>query len=178
MAVGLRLVRPDAIFSRNDRRNGGIGNTSSHQMNADRTVLTDAMWARIEHILPGKTTDSGATAGTAGGFSRPFSGGPGRVRPGWRNLRVRFGKWNKVFKRFRRLALSGIFEHVFNELSDDLDLECVFVDGTIVQAHQKASGARGNSNQGLGRDRGPGIRCRPVAREVGESGTEAVTDSK
>ncbi len=31
-------------------------------MNADRTVLTDAMWARIEHMLPGRATDPGATA--------------------------------------------------------------------------------------------------------------------
>ncbi len=31
-------------------------------MNADRTVLTDAIWARIERMLPGKATDPGATA--------------------------------------------------------------------------------------------------------------------
>ena len=31
-------------------------------MNADRTVLADAMWARVEHMLPGKATDPGATA--------------------------------------------------------------------------------------------------------------------
>ena len=31
-------------------------------MNADRTVLTDAMWARIEHMLPDKATDPVAVA--------------------------------------------------------------------------------------------------------------------
>ncbi|MCY4459727.1 MAG: hypothetical protein OXC26_04905 [Albidovulum sp.] len=31
-------------------------------MNADRTVLTDAIRARIERMLPGKATDPGATA--------------------------------------------------------------------------------------------------------------------
>ncbi|MDE0346519.1 MAG: hypothetical protein OXI66_12185 [Boseongicola sp.] len=30
-------------------------------MNADRTVLTDAMWVRIEPMLPGKATDPGIT---------------------------------------------------------------------------------------------------------------------
>ena len=28
-------------------------------MNPNRTVLTDAMWARVEPILPGKATDPG-----------------------------------------------------------------------------------------------------------------------
>ena len=49
----------------------------------------------------------------------------------------------RVFRRFRRWALSGIFEQVFNEPPDEFDLEYVFVDGTIVQAHQKAAGAKG-----------------------------------
>ena len=31
------------------------------KMNADRTVLTDAMWVRIEPMLPGKATDPGIT---------------------------------------------------------------------------------------------------------------------
>ena len=64
-------------------------------MNSDRTVLTDAMWARVEHMLPGKATDP------------------------------------------------GVFERVFNALSDEFNLEYVFVDGTVVQAYQKAAGAKG-----------------------------------
>ncbi len=31
-------------------------------MNADRTVTADAMWARIENMLPGKASDPGGTA--------------------------------------------------------------------------------------------------------------------
>ena len=42
----------------------------------------------------------------------------------------------------------GVFKRVFNALSDDPDFEYVFVDGTIVQAHQKASGARGDLETG------------------------------
>ena len=38
----------------------------------------------------------------------------------------------------------------------------VFVDGTIVQAHRKASGARGASKQGIGRS-GGGLTSRTVA---------------
>ena len=35
-------------------------------VNTDRTVLTDAMWERIESLLPGRKSDPGVTAG--GGY--------------------------------------------------------------------------------------------------------------
>ena len=111
-------------------------------MNDDRTVLTDAMWARIAPLISGKKGDRGVTAGDNRLF---IEGVLWRVRTGcpWRDLPARFGKWNSVFQRFRRLAKRGVFKRVFNALSDDPDFEYVFVDGTIVQAHQKASGAKG-----------------------------------
>ena len=111
-------------------------------MNADRTVLTDAMWARVEPMLPGKATDPGVTAADNRQFLEAVLW---RIRTGSprRDLPERFGKWNSVFKRFRRWAVKGVFERVFNVLSDEFDLEYVFVDGTVVQAHQKASGAKG-----------------------------------
>lgn len=59
-------------------------------------------------------------------------------------LPAQFGNWNSLFKRFRRWALSGVIERVFNVLSDEFDFEYVFVDGTIVSTHQKASGAKGD----------------------------------
>ncbi len=111
-------------------------------MNADRTVLTDAMWARIEDMLPGKKSDPGGTAADNRLFMEAVLW---RFRTGspWRDLPARFGNWNSVFKRFRRWALSGVFERVSDALSEEFDLEWVFVDGTVVQAHQKASGAKG-----------------------------------
>ncbi len=111
-------------------------------MNADRTVLTDAMWARIEDMLPGKKSDPGGTAADNRLFMEAVLW---RFRTGspWRDLPARFGNWNSVFKRFRRWALSGVFERVSDALSEESGLEWVFVDGTVVQAHQKASGAKG-----------------------------------
>ncbi len=131
-------------------------------MNSDRTVLTDAMWARIEHMLPGKAADPGGTAAENRLFVKAVLW---RFRTGtpWRDLPERFGKWNSVFTRFRRWTLSGVFERVFNALSEEFDLECVFVDGTVVQAHQKASGTRGGtSSQGIGRSRA-GLTSKIVA---------------
>ncbi len=60
-------------------------------MNTDRTVLTDAMWARIELMLPGKATDPGVTAAVGRQFLeavlwRIHTGSP------WRDLPEHFGK--------------------------------------------------------------------------------------
>jgi len=121
-------------------------------MNADRTVLTDEMWARIRDMLPGKASDPGGTAVDNRLFMEAVLW---RFRTGssWRDLPERFGNWNSVFKRFRRWTLSGVFERVSDALSEEFDLECVFVDGTVVQAHRKASGAKGGP-----RARGPDAR--------------------
>ena len=100
-------------------------------MNTDRTVLTDAMWERVESILPGKTTDPGVTAADNRQFLEAVLW-QARTGSPWRDLPERFGNWNSVFKWFRRWAVSGVFKRVFNELSDEFDLEYVFVDGTIV----------------------------------------------
>jgi len=54
-----------------------------------------------------------------------------------------FGNWNSVFQRFRRWVRAGVFERIFECLSGDPDFEYVLIDGTIVAAHQKASGAKG-----------------------------------
>jgi len=71
-----------------------------------------------------------------------------RVRTGspWRDLPKDFGNWNSVFKRFRRWADAGVFENLFNAINAEPDLEYAMIDGTIVQAHQKASGAKGGLN--------------------------------
>ena len=78
------------------------------------------------------------------------------ARPGatWRDLPSDFGHWNSVFQRFRRWVKGGVFARVFECLSDEPDFEYALVDGTIVTAHPKASGAKG----------GPGTR--PSAARV------------
>ena len=111
-------------------------------MNDQRFVVTDALWKRLEEHLPGKTSDAGATAKDNRLFLEAVFW---RVRTGspWRDLPSGFGKWNSQFRRFRRWAKAGVFERLFNAMNDDPDLEYALIDGTIVQVHQKASGAKG-----------------------------------
>ena len=107
-----------------------------------RTVLTDVQWERIAPLLPGKEGDPGRT----GEDNRRFVEGVlWMVRTGapWRDLPESFGKWSSVWKRFRRWALKGVFEKLFQALSDEPDFEYALIDGTIVKVHRHATGAKG-----------------------------------
>jgi transposase len=108
----------------------------------DRFVVCDNLWVQLEARLPGKASDSGVTARNNRLFLEAVFW---RVRTGslWRDLPPGFGRWNSQFRRFRRWAKAGVFERLFNAMSGDPDLEYDLIDGTIVQVHQKASGAKG-----------------------------------
>ena len=111
-------------------------------MNEQRFVVSDALWQRLEPDLPGKVSDAGAPAKDNRLFLEAVFW---RVRTGspWRDLPPAFGDWNSQFRRFRRWAKSGIFESLFKAMSGDPDREYALIDGTIVQVHQKATGAKG-----------------------------------
>ncbi len=105
-------------------------------------MVSDAVWEKVAPLLPGKASDSGVTAKDNRLFLEAVLW---RVRTGlpWRDLPEGFGKWNSVFQRFRRWVRAGVFERLFERPSDEPDFEYAVVDGTIVAAHQKASGAKG-----------------------------------
>ena len=67
------------------------------------------------------------------------------VRTGspWRDLPEVFGEWNSVFRRFSRWSRKGVWQRIFEAMSDDPDFEYLIIDSTIVRAHQHASGAKG-----------------------------------
>jgi transposase len=127
-----------------------------------RMMLSDAQWDRIEPLLPGKAGDPGRS----GTDNRLFLEAVlWLVRTGvpWRDLPEAFGRWNTVFRRFRRWAGKGVFESIFTALSGDPDFEYALVDGTIVRVHQHGAGAKGGTHtQAIGRSRG-GLTTKIVA---------------
>ncbi len=111
-------------------------------MDEQRFVVSDLLWGRLEPHLPGKASDCGMTAKDNRLFLEAVFW---RVRTGspWRDLPSAFGNRNSQFRRFRRWADRGVFENLFKAMRDDPDLEYALIDGTIVQLHQKATGAKG-----------------------------------
>ena len=89
-----------------------------------RRTLSDAQWARIEQLVPGKSTDRGRS----GEDNRLFVDAVlwmARSCAPWRDLPPELGKWATVHSRFRRWTLSGVWENLFNALAHDPDFEYV-----------------------------------------------------
>jgi transposase len=80
-------------------------------------------------------------------FDRSFAGVVFRLRTGipWRDLPVRFGPWQRAWALHHRWARLGIWDALLAEarLARRADLAEVFLDGTVVRAHQKAAGQKG-----------------------------------
>jgi len=107
-----------------------------------RMVLTDKQWSRMESYCLGKLGD----CGRRGLDNRMFMEAvlwKARTGSPWRDLPAIFGNWNSVFKRFNRWSLKGVFERIFNALSDDPDMEYAMMDAMIVPVHRYGHGAKG-----------------------------------
>ena len=63
----------------------------------------------------------------------------------WRDLPERFGPWKSVYNRFNNWAKKGYWEVIFKELQLEVDEVGSIVDGSVVRAHQDASGGKGGS---------------------------------
>lgn len=123
-----------------------LPNISTRNALMRRHELTDKQFDRIKHFLPGTEGTVGVTAQDNRLFVNAViwvfkTGAP------WRDLPERFGNWNSIHKRFARWSKSGIFDKIFRILSEDADMEFLLMDGTIVKAHQHASGAKKKKDQ-------------------------------
>ena len=107
-----------------------------------RMILTDGQWARIEPHCLGKASDPGRTGGDARLFLEAVLW-IARTGCPWRDLPGEFGKWNTVFKRFRRWVIADAFYRIFRALAADADFEYAMIDGTIAKVHRHGQGAKG-----------------------------------
>ena len=107
-----------------------------------RTMLSDEQWEQISSHLPSETANGG----------RPYVSGHrttieailwiARTGAPWRDLPERFGKWNTVYRRFRRWSEKGLFCTVLEAMMGDMDLDVAMIDGTYIKAHQHSAGAK------------------------------------
>lgn len=106
-----------------------------HKGNAamPRNRLTDKTWNFIKEILleTGHVYNKYEHRTTLEGILY-------RMRTGiqWRDLPKEFGLWNTVFKRFNLWSQKGILDYVFQKLASLNDPQWLFIDGSIVKAHQ------------------------------------------
>jgi transposase len=73
----------------------------------------------------------------------------------WHDLPERYGKYKTVHKRFTRWAKTGVWERIFEDLTNDPDNQYLMLDSTVVRAHQQAANGKG----------GPKIRLWGVPEE-------------
>jgi len=107
---------------------------------AHRHAISDADFARIEHLLPGRPGQTGWVARDNRRFIDAVLFVSKTGLP-WRDLPERFGPWGTVWKRFDRWCRKGTWAAVFAALQDP-DLEWLILDSTVIRAHPCAAGAK------------------------------------
>ena len=113
-----------------------------------RYALTDAQWKRIEHLLPGRAGHVGRPAANNHLFVDAVLY---RYRAGipWRDLPERFGDFRVIHLRHSRWSRRGVWQRVFEALSQDADNEWAMIDSTILRAHQHSAGAKKQGCQAI-----------------------------
>jgi transposase len=105
-----------------------------------RHAISDADWARIEHLLPGRPGQHGGVATD----NRLFIDAVlyvARTGVPWADLPARFGNPNSIWRRFDRWAGAGRWDPILAALRDP-DLDLLILDSTAVRAHPCAAGAK------------------------------------
>lgn len=109
-----------------------------------RHALTDEQWVRLKPVVPKPKRGPSSTRGDRlfidAVLYRAKTGVP------WRDLPERFGPWKSVYNRFSNWARKGHWQTIFRELQYEFDEVGSIVDGSVLRAHQDASGGKGGSD--------------------------------
>lgn len=109
----------------------------------ERIGLSDEEWALIGPLLP---AERGRGCRPAQDNRRFFEGMMWMARTGsqWRHLPDEYGKWNSVFRRYRRWATTGVFDAMLEMLAEvvERDASADMIDSTVIRAHHCAAGIK------------------------------------
>jgi transposase len=122
----------------------------------ERIGVSDEEWALIGPLLP---PEHGRGCRPAGDNRLYFEGMMWMARSGaqWRLLPDDYGKWNSVFRRYRRWVETGVFDALLETLAEmvERDTSADMIDSTVVRAHHCAVGLK----KGIKRPRGSAGRA-------------------
>jgi transposase len=108
-----------------------------------RLMLTDEAWAEIAPILATIKSRAGSPPALSDRLFIEAVLYLARTGVPWRDLPAAFGHWDAVYNRFRRWETRGIWRQLWERLQTDAcpTTRHIFIDATIVRAHQHAAGA-------------------------------------
>lgn len=107
-----------------------------------RYELTDQEWNRIKDLLPPEKSGKRGRPSKDNRMILNTMVWIARSRAPQRDLPERYGPWETVYSRFRKWINDGILDNIFRVLSLDAELDELFMDSSIVQAHQHSAGAK------------------------------------
>jgi len=109
----------------------------------ERIGLLNDEWALIGPLLP---AERGRGCRPAQDNRLYFEGMMWIARTGaqWRHLPDEYGKWNSVFRRYRRWVTTGVFDAMLQTLAEMAERDCTadMIDSTVVRAHHCAVGIK------------------------------------
>jgi transposase len=130
-----------------------------------RGDLSEAEWQVLKHLLPIEPSMRGR--GQRPTENRAVLNGIlWRLRCGapWRDVPEKYGKWNTIYRRFRRWSEAGIWEIVSVTLAEMMaDTGHYSIDSTTIRAHVSAAGVKGGLIDRLLAARGAGSAVRFIA---------------
>ena len=129
-----------------------------------RSLMTDDEWAIVAPFL---TTPSAQGGRPPGNHRRVLDGILWIDRTGapWRDLPEDFGKWNSVWRQFRRWCLSGVWDIILQAFADsggELDA-LQMIDSTTSRAHRCAAGEKGGTRRRHSAGRAAGSPPRSIS---------------
>src|SRR5262249_39176506 len=108
-----------------------------------RLLLTDEAWAEMAPILATIKSRAGSPPVLSDRMFIEAVLYLARTGTPWRDLPEAFGRWDAVSNRFRRWERRGLWRQLWERLQTDACplTRQLFIDATIVRAHQHAAGA-------------------------------------
>lgn len=104
-------------------------------------VLRDDQWERLREFVPGGRKGKRGPRSDGRRFIDALFW-VGRSGGRWRDLPEKFGPYQTARRRYYRWIEQGVFDRIFEAVSDDPDIDWLAIDATVIRAQAQAAGAR------------------------------------